>query len=151
MTSYAATVPVKFEYPRHRVYEALCDLGHYPEWNTGMTSISTTSRMEPGLKYVTTSDVHGLVNRSEIEVVQLVPDEAIVLESKTGLITFRAVFELEEHSADSCSVICNLKFSFSNAIFKIAHSAVESMTEMRIRTDLEKLRVSLAGKSRQGG
>jgi hypothetical protein len=72
-----------------------------------------------------------------------VPDRVIVLESRAGLITFRADFELLDHSPSGCALTCNLEFSFSQAIFKIAHAAVEATATARLRSDLEKLRSSL--------
>jgi ribosome-associated toxin RatA of RatAB toxin-antitoxin module len=138
--SYIATVPVKFHCSRHSVYEALCDLGSYPKWNSGMTSISLTERMHVGLEYFTTSDVLGQVNKAKVKVVDMIPDEAIVLESAATLITFRAAFQLKELEPKTCTVICNLRFEFSKVVFNLARPLVESMAEERIRGDLETLR-----------
>jgi len=143
MASYTATIPVEFPHPAHVVYEALCDLGRYPQWNTGMKSISRTGRMQPGLRYTTVSDVLGRSNEAHIEVMQMIPDKAIALESSTGLIKFRAVFELAELAPNRCSVMCNLRFEFSHLIFNLAQPLVEAITENRIRGDLETLRASL--------
>jgi hypothetical protein len=144
--SYAATIPVEFPFSRHRVYEALCDLGSHPRWNTGLTSISYTGTMHAGLEYVTKTNVMGKINQATVRVVELIPDEAIVLDSSTGLITFRAAFQIQELTPDSCTVICNLRFEFSKLVFNLAQSAVESLAEARIRGDLETLRSQL-GKS----
>jgi hypothetical protein len=138
--SYAATIPVDFDCPRSEVYEALCDLGSYPKWNTDMTSISYTGRMHVGLQYTTSTNVLGHVNKATIEVVEMVPNEVIVLASHTGLITFRAVFQLKEITPDSCSVICNLRFKFSTLVFNLARPVVEAAAESRIHGDLETLR-----------
>jgi uncharacterized membrane protein len=141
--SYAVTIPVLFDLPRHKVYEALCDLSRYPEWNSGMKSISHQGPMKRGLKYETVSDVLGKENHSFVEVAELIPDEAIVLESQAGLVSFRAAFELTAADANSCSVICTLRFNFSKLIFNLAQTMVESIAENRIRGDLEKLRALL--------
>lgn len=141
--SYVSTNPVEFPHSRQVVYEALRDLGHYPQWTSGMTSISHTGQMRTGLVYETKTNVLGRVNKSVVKVVKLIPSEAIVLESRAGLVTFRAVYELAEVSPDSCKVICNLKFTFSNLVFKLAQSAVEGLAEARVRGDLEMLRDSL--------
>jgi ribosome-associated toxin RatA of RatAB toxin-antitoxin module len=141
--SYLATIPVEFSYPRHIVYEALCDLGRYPLWNSGMTSISHTGRMHTGLHYETSTTILGRVNQAAVEVVEMIPDQLIVLASRTGLITFRAAFELHDTAPGACSVICNLEFKFSNAIFNLARPVVEAVTEARIRGDLEALQAIL--------
>lgn len=143
MSSYAATIPVEFPYPARTVYEALIDLGRYPQWSSGLTSISHTGRMTEGLEYVTTSTVLDHVNRAEIKVVKLVPDHLITLESKAGLITFKASFEITSVRPQHCTVTCHLSFEFSNLIFNLARPAVESLTQARIRGDLEALRDSL--------
>ncbi len=137
--SYVVTIPVEFALPRQRVYDALCDLGKYPQWNSGMTHISFTGRMYAGLEYHTSTNVLGRTNRTTVKVVRLVPGKRIELASVAGLVAFHAAFELSEITSERCSVACNLKFTFSNAIFNLARPAVESITEARIRTDLETL------------
>jgi hypothetical protein len=108
-----------------------------------MTNISHTGRMHIGLEYITTTKVLGQVNKSIVRVAEMVPDEAIVLVSDRGLITYRAVFELRFLTHTSCSVICNLRFQFSSLVINLARPAVESMAETRIRSDLEALRDQL--------
>lgn len=144
LMSYLVTIPVEFPLPRAVVYAALCDLRRYPEWTSGMKSVSDPGPMRPGLVYQTKTNLLGKENAATVEVVQLVPDQAIVLQSHAGLVEFRAVYELADSGPDSCKVICTLKFTFNHLIFQLAQSAVESMTEDRIRGDLEKLRDLLA-------
>jgi ribosome-associated toxin RatA of RatAB toxin-antitoxin module len=141
--SYSAIIPVEFPYPRPKVYEALCDLGSYPQWNSGMISISHLGRMQVGLEYTTKSSVLGKINKSTVRVVEMIPDESIVLDSLAGLIKFRATFQLRELTPGSCALTCSLKFEFSQAVFDLARPVIESIAETRIRTDLEVLRSSL--------
>ena len=142
--SFIATVPVEFPCPKHVVYEALCDLSRYTSWTSGMTSVSYSGRMHVGLEYNTTTKVLGRVNQAKVRVAEMAPDEAIVLVSNSGLITYRAAFQLRFISAESCSVICNLRFQFSKLVIHLAQPVIESMAEDRIRGDLETLREHLA-------
>ncbi|HEX3081937.1 MAG TPA: SRPBCC family protein [Candidatus Saccharimonadia bacterium] len=144
MASYAATVPVEFNCSQHTVYTALCDLGRYPQWNSGMTGISHHGPMTVGLTYTTTTAVMGRVNETRIKVLHLVPNESIVLESEAGLIAFHAEFRLTKLGPSSCSVTCDLRFEFSNLLFQLARPVVQALTETRIRSDLEALRVLLS-------
>ena len=137
--TYLVTIPVEFPHPRHTVYEALCDLGGYPKWTSGMKGISHLGPMYPGLIYEASTEIMGKLNVTTVEVVQLVPDKAIVLESRSGMVKFRAVYVLEAHGPQRCKVICSLKMEFDNLIFQLAQSAVGTMTENRIRADLETL------------
>jgi uncharacterized protein YndB with AHSA1/START domain len=142
--SYVASIPVEFPHPAHVVYEALCDLGRHPQWNTGMSTISHTGHMKKGLIYTTRVMVMGRVNQSTVEVIELVPDKLIVLESKTGLVDFRVAFAVLETDPKACIVTCDLRFMFSNAVFNLARPVVEAITETRIRGDLETLRAFLS-------
>lgn len=142
--SFLITIPVDFPYPRRLVYSALCDLRRYPEWTSGMKSVSEPGPLHLGLVYVTKTTVLGKENEAAVKVAQLVPNEAIVLESQAGMVQFRAVYELADNGPDHCKVICTLDFKFNSLLFQLAQSAVETMTENRIRGDLENLRDLLA-------
>jgi hypothetical protein len=145
---YTTTIPVEFPLPAHAVYEALCDLGLYPQWNSGMIRISRTGRMEPGIEYETVTDVLGHENHSRILVVALVPDERIILNSQSGLVMFEAVMHIKPVTAHSCTVTTTLHFEFSHQVFALARPMIESMAGDRIRGDLETLR-DLLMKSRR--
>jgi hypothetical protein len=138
--SYAATIPLEFPCSVKTLYEALLDLSSYPKWNTGMTRISYTGPMYAGLKYETTSEVLGKINRANVVVTELIPNNTIALESHTGIIAFEAIFKLHELDPNQSSVVCNLNFTFSSVIFNLARPVVEFNAQNRIRTDLETLR-----------
>lgn len=142
--SYAATIPVGFTHPRHFVYEAFCDMGRHQEWNKGLTEISYKGRMYEGVKYTTVTNVLGKVSKHNVQVVKMIKDEMIILESGSGIVTFRAVYEFKEVTPDSCILICTLIFTFSKAVFKLAEPVVVTVAENIIRGDLETLRTSLA-------
>jgi len=141
--SYTATIPVEFTHPRHFVYEAFCDMGRHQEWNKGLTEISYKGRMYEGLKYATITNVLGKVSKSNLQVVKMVKDELIILESGSGIVTFRAIYEFKEVPPDSCNLTCTLLFTFSKAVFKLAEPVVVTVAENIIRGDLETLRASL--------
>jgi Polyketide cyclase / dehydrase and lipid transport len=143
--SYLASVSVEFPQPSRVVYDALCALGHYPEWSAGMSSISYQGRMHPGLTYQTTVDVLGKENQSTIKVLDMVPDQAIVLQSIGGLIKFVAEFNIQTTPAKGCTVTCRVHLEFSRALFNLAQPLAEAIAENRIRNDLETLRDRLAG------
>lgn len=142
--SFLVTIPVEFPHPRQLVYSALCDLRRYPEWTSGMKSVSDPGPLRLGLVYVTKTAVIGKDNQTTVKVSELIPNEAIVLESQAGMVQFRAVYELADNGPDKCKVICTLDFKFNSLLFQLAQSAVETMTENRIRGDLENLRDLLA-------
>jgi hypothetical protein len=141
--SYVATIPVIFPCSRWRVYEALCDLESYPLWNSGMTHISFTGAMREGLRYETRSLLVGHANLSKVEVTRLVPGEEVELMSESGLIAFRVVFILREVAEETTEVICTLRFEFQNFVLDLARPVIESMAQVRVRGDLETLRILL--------
>jgi hypothetical protein len=108
-----------------------------------MVRISHTGPMKPGLVYQTTSVVMGMTNNATVEVVELKPDELIVLASKAGLVGFKGEFELTEAGPNSCTVVCRLDFVFSKAVFNLAQPVVETVAKNRIESDLETLRAIL--------
>ena len=137
--AYTASVPVKFCRSRDLVYEALCDLGRYAEWNTDMVYISTGEVMRPGLKYVTRTKVAGRINESHVEVVRLVEGREINLRSSTGMIMFEASFVLADVEGGGTNVTCRLEFAFQNFVIQLARSAIEGMAQDRVRRDLTRL------------
>lgn len=146
MTSYVTATPVVFPLARNKVYDALCDLPRYPEWNTGMKSMSATGPMTEGLEYETSTAVAGHTNHARIKVERLVPNEEIELVNNSGLIHFRAYFRLHELEPDRTEVICTLRFELMGPIFVLARPVIENMARTRIRGDLEKLRQQLVGR-----
>jgi uncharacterized protein YndB with AHSA1/START domain len=144
--SYVATIPVVFPCSPIEVYEALCDLGLYQLWNSGMVSISHTGKMQEGLRFQTESMVAGgMVNASEAEVVKLVPGKLIELVSYNGLVAYRATFTLMPKGTGATEVTCVLKFEFKNYVLNLARPVIEGMAEARIRGDLETLRALTCG------
>jgi ornithine decarboxylase len=130
-----------FIYSADEVYEALCDVSLYPQWNRGMQSVSYAGRLKPGLEYQTVTEVmNGQTNVASILVVALEPDRKIVLNSQTGLIMFDAAFNLQPVTDTSCTVTCSLHLEFSRKIVNLARPMIEAMAEERVRGDLETLK-----------
>jgi hypothetical protein len=144
--THRAKVTVEFPCPRHELFEALLDLDRYPLWNSGMVKISHDGPMTPGLIYSTVTHTMGRSNEATVHVIEIVPDEAIVLESRAGIVTFHATFQLKTLSARRSAVSVHLRFSFSRALFNLAQPVAEAIAESRIRADLETLR-ALMGSS----
>ena len=141
--SYITTVSVYFLHPRSEVYAALCDLGKYSLWNSGMTDVSYPGVMYEGLRYQTKTVVAGRTNEADIEVVRLVPDKEIELNSEAGLIAFRAMYILHDTTDKSCEITCSLRFEFNKLVLYLARPAIEAMAQARLRGDLETLAAML--------
>lgn len=138
------TIPVEFAHSRERVFEALCDLRMYPLWNSGMKQVSEPGPLSQGLRFKTESLVAGgRINLAEVEVTQLVPSERIELVSHSGVVAYRAVFELKTKAPEITEVICSLRFEFNNFVLDLARPVIEAMAAARIRGDLEALRAML--------
>jgi hypothetical protein len=136
---YVARTTVEFCRPRSQVYEVLTDLSRYPAWNQDMIEISHAGPMQVGLTYDTKSRVAGRINAAHVEVMNLVPDEAIELRSKAGIIQFGAEFRLDDAAGGGTNVTCALSFKFRNFIMDLARPAIEGMARDRVRHDLETL------------
>ncbi|HEY2004726.1 MAG TPA: SRPBCC family protein [Candidatus Saccharimonadia bacterium] len=144
---YEASVSVDFECSREVVYGILSNLGRYPEWNHGMIYISHTGPMYAGLKFETRTRVLGQINAADVEVVHLVPPALIRLQSKTGLVSYNAVYRLKDRANGGSMVTCDLKFEFSKAVLSLAHEAIEGMARDRLENDLLKLAKILDNKA----
>jgi len=142
--SYVAATPLILPYSRVIVYKMLTDLARFPEWNTGMISISPQETMREGMRFRTSTRVCGVVNTATVAVENLVPNEIIELQSKTGLISFRALYKLVECSPDETELICTLRFEFKGFIFNATRSVIESMARTRCHRDLVALRDLIA-------
>jgi hypothetical protein len=100
--------------------------------------------MRPGLRYTTETHILGRINRSEVEVREMIPDRLIVTQSRAGLVEFTAEYHLEEKENGHCRLNLYIHMSFSPAIFNLARPVVEGVAEARIRSCLEKLSSMLA-------
>jgi len=96
--------------------------------------------MREGLRFRIASRLCGVVNTSTVAVERLVENEFIELSSKTGLISFRALFNFVENSPKETEVICTLRFEFKGFVFNAARQVVESMAKMRCQRELLDLR-----------
>lgn len=135
-----------FPCPAREVYAALIDLRAYPEWSGDLVRVSHRGPLALGLKYETETQVMGHKQISRIEVVRLVPDKEIELINDAGLISYRLLFRLIEHSPGETELVCVVRFEFNNLVMELARPQIEAMAESRIGTDLENLRARLAGR-----
>jgi carbon monoxide dehydrogenase subunit G len=122
----------------------LSNLGRYPDWINGLTSISPAGHMHPGLRYTTETQVLGRTNRSEIVVKKMIPNRLITTQSLTGLIEFTAEYHLEAKAGGHCQLTFHVHMSFSPSIFNLARPVIEAVTEARIRGCFERLNSMLA-------
>ena len=141
--SYHLTILFDFACPPARVYEALTDLGRYPDWTHDMTWVSHAGPMRTGLYYTTETLVLGRTNRSDIIVNKLVPERLITLQSQSGLVEFTAEYHLAEAAGSGCCLTLYVQLSFSKAVFNLARPVAQAVAEARIRGDLENLRARL--------
>lgn len=145
--AYQVTIPVDFACSPRTVYEALADIGRYPEWVSNMRSVSHNGAMHPGLHYVTVTEVLGRTNRTEAVVKKMVQDRLITVQSRAGLVNFTAEYHLAETANSHCRLTLHIQMSFSPAIFNLARPVVEAVAESRIRGELENLRTVLERKN----
>jgi carbon monoxide dehydrogenase subunit G len=142
--SYKITIPVDFGCPPGEVYEALSNLGRYPDWINGMTSVSPTGHMHPGLHYSTETQILGHTNRSEVVVKKMIPDRLITTQSRAGLVEFTNEYHLAEKAGGHCQLTLHVQMSLSPGVFNLARPVIEAVTEARIRGCLERLNTMLA-------
>ena len=138
--SYVIAIPIILPFSRDVVFESLTNLAQHPEWNTGMISISSRETMREGMRYRTSIRICGIVNTATVAVESLVSNEIIELVSKSGLISFRALYKLVECGPEETELICTLRFGFRGFIFNAARQVIESMAGTRCRRDLVALR-----------
>lgn len=137
--SYLTEVTVEFCGARERVYEAFCQLERHPEWNSDMTWVSDEGRMREGLVYETRSHTAGRRDMSKVEVIRMVPNERIELQSIAGIIAFTATFVFTSMPTGGCAVTCHLSFDFRGWIMDLARPIIELMARDRVRGNLENL------------
>ncbi len=113
-------------------------------WISGLVRVSNTGRMTEGLRYFSESTVVGQVSRYDLLVSELIPDRRIVLLSESGMISFRATYDLADNAEGGTDVVCVLKFAFENFVLHLARPAVESMAKARMQADLEMLSIILS-------
>ena len=138
--SYVSATFAVFPYPRRIVYEALSDLSRSSLWDVSIVSISPLEVMREGLRFKVSSYICGIRNNSIVAVERMVKDELIELSSRTGLFSYRVLYNFVENSSNETEVICTLRFEFSGFIFNAPRRVIESMAKMRCQRDLVNLR-----------
>lgn len=140
MTKYSAQVKVTFHTSRAKAFAGLTDLKRYPLWNSGMVEILFDGMMREGMSYQSKSIVVGQENSTTVQVVRMVKNELIQLQSTGGAIPFTAEYQLTAKANEETEVGCTLQFELKGIALKFAHSVIESMAKTRIKGDLETLR-----------
>lgn len=137
---YVSAAFVVFPFARPIVYEELTDLSGLPAWSKSLVSITPTVVMREGLRFRIANRLCGSLNTTSVAVERLVENEYVELASRTGLISFRALFTFVENSPIETEVICTLRFEFKGFIFKASRPVIESMAKMLCQRDLLELR-----------
>lgn len=141
---YVAATPLIMPFPCSVVFAALLDLARYPKWNCGMISISPEDVIQEGMRYRTSMRICGITNNTMIAVERVIANESIEISSKSGLIAFRALYQLVENSSENTELIYTLRFEFKGFIFNAPRSIIESMARSRSQYDLIALRDLIA-------
>jgi len=141
---YISATFVKFPFARSVVYQELIDLSVFPKWSKSLVSITPTVEMKEGLRFRIANRICGSLNTSNVVVERLVENEYVEFASKTGLISFRALFNFVETSPTETEVIYTLRFEFNGFIFNAPRQVIEAMATMRCHRCLLDLRSYIA-------
>lgn len=137
---YVSAAFVVFPFARSVVYEELTDLSSLPAWSKSLVSITPMVVMREGLRFRIANRLCGSLNTTTVAVERLLENEYVELTSKSGLISFRALFNFVENSPVETEVICTLRFEFKGFIFNAARPVIESMAKMLCQRNLLELR-----------
>ncbi len=110
-----------------------------------MVSLTPAEPMREGMRFRSVTRVCCITNRTTVAVERLIPEQWIELVSKTGLISFRAVYTFVEISSAQTEVICTLRFEFNGFIFNAPRPIIESMAQTRVYRDLTSLCALISG------
>lgn len=137
---YIAATFVKFPFARSVVYRELTDLSVFPAWSNSLVSVTPTVAMREGLRFQLANRICGSLNTATVAVERLVENEYVELASKTGIISFRALFNFVETTPSETEVIYTLRFEFKGFIFNAPRPVIEAMATMRSKRCLLNLR-----------
>ena len=137
---YVSATFAVFPFSRDVVYRELTDMAHFPDWGKGLVSLSPQEAMREGMRFKLSSHVCASLINATVAVERLVPNELLELVSKTGLISFRVMFNCVENSPIETEVICTMRFEFNGFVFNASRSVIEAMARQRCQRDLLALR-----------
>ncbi len=109
-------------------------------WTTGVEQVSQTGTLTAGLQYEVVTRITAMKLVSKIRVAELVQNKLIVLVNQNGAVRYQISYDFETDATNDTRVTCRLGFEFSNIVFDLAQSVIETMARDRLQADLERLR-----------
>jgi len=132
---------ISIKAPPADVFEYLSILKYHPYWNPQVQSFSSTAALKLGSKYQTDSQVLGVKISSENEVTRFVSPKEIEITNGTGMVKYRANFQLRPKDGGTFLTLTTTVSTTSKA-FAFAKPVLTSLARRELQSDLQALKLA---------
>jgi carbon monoxide dehydrogenase subunit G len=142
--------------PAEKVFAALTDLEHLPDWQSSAVSSKPDGPLDMGTRIREQRSLMGREVDNELEVTAYDPPRRFTLEGRSGPVKLSIDHELVEN--DRTTVLRVHAQAEPGSLFKLAEPMIKRTAEQELRADFERLKGRLeaseeeiAVPTRQGG
>ena len=132
---------VEIECPAQKVFAALTDLEHLPDWQSSAVSAKPDGPLAVGTRIREQRTLMGRVLDNELEVTAYDPPRRFTLEGRSGSVPLSIDHELVED--DGKTVLHVQGKAEPGSLFKLAEPMIAHTAEQELRADFERLKVRL--------
>jgi uncharacterized protein YndB with AHSA1/START domain len=129
---------VEIACPAEKVFAALTDLEHLPDWQSSAVSSKPDGRLAVGTRIREQRTLMGRVLDNELEVTAYDPPRRFTLEGRTGPVPLSIDHELVED--DGKTVLQVHAKAEPGSLFKLAEPMIARTAEQELRADFEHLK-----------
>jgi uncharacterized protein YndB with AHSA1/START domain len=127
--------------PAEKVFAALTDLEHLPEWQSSVISSKSAGPLALGTRIREQRTLMGREHHNELEVTAYDPPRRFALEGCSGPVPLSVDHELVE---DGGKTIVQVHAQAKpGSLFKLAEPMIRRTAEQELRSDFERLKASL--------
>ena len=124
--------------PAEKVFAALTDLEHLPDWQSSAVSSKPDGPLGVGTRIREQRSLMGRVLDNELEVTAYDPPRRFALEGRSGAVPLSIDHELVEN--DGKTVLRVHAQAQPGALYKLAEPMIKRTAEQELRTDFERLK-----------
>jgi uncharacterized protein YndB with AHSA1/START domain len=129
---------VEIACPAEKVFAALMDLEHLPDWQSSAVSSKPDGRLAVGTRIREQRTLMGRVLDNELEVTAYDPPWRFTLEGRTGPVPLSIDHELVED--DGKTVLQVRAKAEPGSLFKLAEPMIARTAEQELRADFDRLK-----------
>lgn len=124
------------------VFAYLADLKRHFLWNPHLQSVSSSSFLQPGFTYKSSSLLLGIRVSGVNRVVKILPERRLEIENSTGTLRYKVSYELRRRQ-DKTRVTCTTQVVTDSQAFAFTAPVLKILARRELQADLQALKIAV--------